>query len=234
MTVLSSLRSGLAMMALGFALSSCSSAPEPKAAHAPKREEAFWIGDQVAGSPRIVIDLTAQRARYYKGDKLVGVSPIASGREGHATPTGNFKITEKDVYHRSSIYGAYLDGAGNVVVEDVDVRTDPCPAGAHFVGAKMHYFMRVVGAVGMHEGYLPGYPASHGCIRLPTRMAATFYHATPYGTPVKVVGNGAYAKYEAPVQADTGSPEKTKKPKAKAPKRKSNKSNVAPGTTLYL
>lgn len=237
MTALTLLRSGFAMMALGFALSSCSSAPEPtdkgKTGQPHRRDDSFWIGDQVAGSPRIVIDLSAQRARYYKGGKLVGVSPIASGREGHATPTGSFKITEKDVYHRSSIYGAYVDGSGNVTVEDVDVRIDSRPEGSRFVGAKMHYFMRVVGAVGMHEGYLPGYPASHGCIRLPTKMASIFYHATPYGTPVQIVGNAANAPYEPPyVEASSSAKPQQAKPKAK--KSKPGKSGVAPGTTLYL
>jgi len=149
---------GLVLMTL--ALSSCRSTPESVESKPNDRGDAFWIGDQVAGSPKLVIDLTAQRIRYYKGGKLVGVSPISSGRESHSTVTGNFRITEKDLYHRSSLYGAYVDDAGNVVVEDVDVRKDPRPPGTRFVGAKMHYFMRVVGAIGMHEGYLPGYPAS--------------------------------------------------------------------------
>ena len=238
-------RSAFALLAASLLMSSCSSAPKEEAGQAgpPKRGDSFWIGDQVAGSPKLVIDLTAQRIRYYKGGKLVGVSPISSGRDGHATPTGNFKITQKDVYHRSSIYGAYVDSAGNVVVEDVDSRMDPCPAGARFVGAKMHYFMRVVGAVGMHEGFLPGYPASHGCIRLPTKMASIFYQATPHGTPVQVVGNAALAEYEAPVTTAPAATGKVKKPKSQTtedwmrPGRRSKtpkRGAVPPGTTLYL
>lgn len=239
------LRSALTLLAAGLVMSSCSSAPKEKSGQTgpPKRDESFWIGDQVAGSPKLVIDLSEQRLRYYKGGKLVGLSPISSGRDGHDTPTGNFKITQKDVYHRSSIYGAYVDAAGNVVVEDVDSRIDPCPAGARFVGAKMHYFMRVVGAVGMHEGYLPGYPASHGCIRLPTKMASIFYHATPHGTPVQVTGNAAYAKYEPPVPLAPATSETAKKPKSNASdggmrpgsrKKAPQRGTVPPGTTLYL
>jgi hypothetical protein len=60
----------------------------------------------------------------------------------------------------------------------------------------MRYFMRIVGGIGMHEGYLPGYPASHGCIRLPTKMAAIFFEHTPQGTPVEVIGAGSLAVTE--------------------------------------
>lgn len=226
---LSFLRCGLPLFALGLALSSCSSSPKMTVQEPTKgRDEAFWIGDQVSGSPRLVIDLTAQRIRYYKGDRLVGMSPISSGRESHSTVTGNFRIVEKDRYHRSSLYGSYVDDSGNVVMEDVDVRIDPRPPGTRYVGAKMHYFMRVTGAIGMHEGYLPGYPASHGCIRLPTNMAQAFYHATPHGTPVQIVGNAALAAYEPPVSQTPVATPKVKK--GKTPKRQA----VPPGTTLYL
>lgn len=157
---------------------------------------AWWAGDGVGGSPRIVIDLSQQRLRYFKGDKLVGVSPISSGREGNSTLNGKFRIIEKDENHRSSLYGSYVDDAGRIVVGDVDSRVDPRPPGTKFVGAGMRYFMRIVEGIGMHEGYLPGYPASHGCIRLPTRMAAIFYKNTPHGTPVEVIGDGLLAASE--------------------------------------
>jgi len=226
-------RLNCALLLVGSLLSSCSSQPTPPAAgSAPivKRDKAFWNGDQVAGSPRIVIDLSAQRIRYYKGGQLVGLSPISSGRESHSTVTGVFRITEKDRYHRSSLYGAYVDEADNVVMEDVDVRTDIRPPGTRFLGAKMHYFMRVTGAIGMHEGYLPGYPASHGCIRLPTHMAAAFYHATPNGTPVEIVGDASVAAYEPP-EATPSTPHQQAKKKSYKP---TKKRPVPPGTTLYL
>jgi lipoprotein-anchoring transpeptidase ErfK/SrfK len=50
----------------------------------------------------------------------------------------------------------------------------------------MPYFMRITGAVGMHAGYLPGVPDSHGCIRMPNEMARTFFENVSYGTPVRV------------------------------------------------
>jgi len=176
-------------------ISSCSTAPS-SASTQPVDNRSWWAGDGVEGKPRIVIDLTEQRLRYFKGDKLVGVSPISSGREGNATLNGKFRILDKDIDHRSSLYGCYADESGNMVVEDVDSRRDKRPPGTQFVGARMRYFMRIVGGIGMHEGYLPGYPASHGCIRLPTKMAAIFFEHTPHGTPVEVIGAGSLAATE--------------------------------------
>lgn len=184
----------LALSALTF-LSACSTDSTTSTAKIAD-SRAWWTGDGVEGSPRIVIDLSEQRLRYFKGDKLVGVSPISSGREGNSTLNGKFRIIEKDEDHRSSLYGSYVDEADRIVVGDVDSRVDPRPPGTKFVGASMRHFMRIVGGIGMHEGYLPGYPASHGCIRLPTRMAAIFYENTPHGTPVEVIGDGVLAASE--------------------------------------
>ncbi|MCX6838623.1 MAG: L,D-transpeptidase family protein [Verrucomicrobia bacterium] len=176
-------------------ISSCSTTPD-LASTQPIDHRSWWEGDGVMGKPRIVINLTEQRLHYFKGDQLVGVSPISSGRESNATLNGKFRILDKDIDHRSSLYGCYVDQSGNMVVEDVDSRRDPRAPGAKFVGARMRYFMRIVGGIGMHEGYLPGYPASHGCIRLPTKMAAIFFEHTPQGTPVEVIGAGSLAVTE--------------------------------------
>ena len=69
---------------------------------------------------------------------------------------------------------------------NIDVTKDKAPPGTRFEGSKMHHFMRFTGGIGMHEGFLPGYPASHGCVRMPAHMAATFYHNVSIGTPVTV------------------------------------------------
>ena len=148
----------------------------------------FWDGDGVQGSPSVVVNLPEQRAYFYKGDQLVGVSQISAGREGYNTPSGNYKIIQKDQNHASSLYGDYVDATGNVIKKDVDVTKDPKPPGAIFKGAPMPYFMRITGGVGMHQGYLPGYPASHGCIRIPGKMAVVFFNNVELGTPVQVVG----------------------------------------------
>ena len=153
-------------------------APEPKWS---------WSGDGVPGAPSIVIDLSDQTARFFKGGVEVGNAPVSTGREGYNTPSGNFSVIEKDADHISTLYGDYVDSSGNAVVKNIGVNQDKRPPGTHFQGAPMPHFLRVNGAVGMHAGYLPGYAASHGCIRLPHGAAEKFYENAPAGTPVKIV-----------------------------------------------
>lgn len=162
------------------------SGPRPKPTPAPKNDWT-WTGDGVLGEPSIVIDLGSQTATFYKGRQPVGLSPVSTGREGYGTPTGTFKVIQKNKNHVSNLYGDYVDGAGNVVKANVGVNRDRRPSGSVFRGAPMPYFMRIHGAVGMHAGYLPGYPASHGCIRLPRGAAQRYFENAPVGTPVRVV-----------------------------------------------
>ncbi len=149
-------------------------------------DHSYWAGDFVSGAPSIVINLRDQHAYFYKGKKLVGVSEVSTGKEGTNTPIGRFAVKEKDIDHASSLFGDYVGSNGVVVKANIAVRQDPQPPGTHYVGAPMPYFMRIVGGVGMHQGYLPGVPASHGCIRLPARMAAKFYQNSEVGTPVEI------------------------------------------------
>jgi lipoprotein-anchoring transpeptidase ErfK/SrfK len=147
----------------------------------------YWDGDHAAGPARIRLRLGEQKAYFYKGDQLVGVSIISTGREGFGTPSGTFKIQQKDRDHVSSRYGDYVDArTGEVVRKDIDRSKDPMPKGAKYDGARMPFFMRVSGGVGMHEGFLPGYPASHGCIRMPGFMAESFFRNVDVGTPVSI------------------------------------------------
>ena len=146
----------------------------------------YWDGDRIAGRPSIKIDLENQRAYFYKNGMLVGISQLSTGREGLKTPTGTFSIIQKDINHVSTKYGDFVDDAGNVVKPNVAV-SDPKPPGTHFKGAPMPFFMRIVDGVGMHAGYLPGYPASHGCIRMPEFMAQAFFKSVSTGTPVSIV-----------------------------------------------
>jgi lipoprotein-anchoring transpeptidase ErfK/SrfK len=159
---------------------------QPVSSAAPRDTVSYWDGDGVPGKPSIKISLGEQRAYFYKGGQLVGISQLSTGREGMGTTTGSFKIIQKDKDHVSSQYGDYVDAADNVVVANVDVGKDPKPPGTHFKGAPMPYFMRIVGGTGMHAGYLPGYPASHGCIRMPEFMAENFFRSVSVGTPVTV------------------------------------------------
>lgn len=151
-------------------------------------KNSYWDGDGISGSPSMVIDLSEQNVSFYKGTKLVGISAISSGREGFGTPTGSYKILQKELNHVSNLYGDYVDAAGTVVVKNVDCKKDPMPPGTSFRGAPMPYFMRLTSSgVGMHQGFLPGVPDSHGCIRMPEKMAKIYFSNASLGTPVRVV-----------------------------------------------
>ena len=121
-------------------------------------------------------------------------SPISTGRYGHLTRKGSFKILEKERTHYSSMYGKIVDGSGNTIVADADADMR-VPPGGKFIPAPMHYFMRFTGADGMHAGYLPGYPASHGCVRMPEQYAIAFFNSVSVGTPVTVFGRTPTGRY---------------------------------------
>jgi lipoprotein-anchoring transpeptidase ErfK/SrfK len=145
------------------------------------------VSAQTESPYRVEIDLSQQTAYLIRGRRVVMQSPISSGRYGHLTATGSYKVIEKELNHHSSIYGKIVDANGRTVVEDADVDMK-VPSGGRFIPAPMRYFMRFHGADGMHAGYLPGYPASHGCVRMPEQLAIAFYQAVDVGTPVTVFG----------------------------------------------
>lgn len=147
----------------------------------------FSLALTCRGAVSIEIDLQDQRAYLLRDHYVVMETPICSGRFGFHTPVGRFKIIEKDLNHHSSIYGKIVDQRGRTLVADADVDM-PLPAGGEFVPAPMHYFMRFSGSNGLHSGYLPGYPASHGCVRLPKAKAIALFKRVDVGTPVTVLG----------------------------------------------
>jgi lipoprotein-anchoring transpeptidase ErfK/SrfK len=135
------------------------------------------------------VSISKQRAYLMMGDEVVIDSPISSGKRARPTPQGSFHVLEKDKDHRSNIYGDFKDAYGRTVRAGVSSRIDAAPSGTHFVGAPMTWFMRITEeGVGMHVGILPGYAASHGCIRMPSAAAEMFYSHVKVGTPV-VVGD---------------------------------------------
>ena len=132
---------------------------------------------------RIVIKLSAQKVYLLVGDEVAVESPISSGRKPGMTPKGQFHIMEKDLNHRSNRYGDLVDGSGRVIKKNVIAGE----GGGMFRGASMRWFLRLnEEGVGMHAGFLPGYPASHGCIRLPRGVAERLFSSVPQGTPVVV------------------------------------------------
>jgi lipoprotein-anchoring transpeptidase ErfK/SrfK len=160
----------------------------------------FCAAISLRAETSVEIDLGQQRAYLLRDGRPVLASPISSGRYGHLTSTGSFKIIETERTHYSSMYGKIVDAHGNTVVADADADMS-VPSGGKFIPAPMHYFMRFQGADGMHAGYLPGYPASHGCVRMPEQYAIAFFNAVSVGTPVTVVGRTPTGRYLGQAQS---------------------------------
>ncbi len=112
---------------------------------------------EAKASSAIIINLAAQQLYLYQDTKVVFVTKLCTGRKRLPTPRGHYQVTEKDVSHTSSIYHV-----------------------------SMPYFMRLDGeAFGIHYGYNPGHPASHGCIRVGSMAdAKLLFRMTPRGTSV--------------------------------------------------
>jgi L,D-transpeptidase catalytic domain len=136
----------------------------------------------------VIINLAEQTAYLLEDGRVAFISPIASGREGRETPTGSFKLISKDLNHESRSYGLVSDSHGRTINPNATPGSH-VPPGCHYIPAPMPYFMEFSSCVGMHAGYLPGYPASHGCVRMPRDLAAEFFARVRIGTPVKVVGS---------------------------------------------
>jgi lipoprotein-anchoring transpeptidase ErfK/SrfK len=133
------------------------------------------------------ISLSKQRAWLMVGEQVYIDTPVSTGKKAGMTPTGTFSISEKDPDHRSSIYGEFVDGKGRVVRSGVSLKVDSAPSGTRYRGAPMWWFMRLTNyGVGMHVGILPGYPASHGCVRLPADIAKLIYDKVRIGTRVVI------------------------------------------------
>ena len=188
-----------ALLATTLALSASSQirpglTPQPlrKASELIRKQERLKINQSVLkdltpDNARIVVSIPKQRAYLMVGEKLAADGPISSGKRGHSSPTGHMHVLEKDPNHHSSLYGDFVDSYGRVVRAGVSARIDAAPSGTHFAGATMKWFLRLTeDGVGMHIGILPGYPASHGCIRESAEGAKLFYDRVKVGTPVDV------------------------------------------------
>jgi hypothetical protein len=130
------------------------------------RPGGFLWAPQVApfGPVTIIVSLKAQRAYAYRNGVPIGVSSVSTGKAGHETPTGIFVILQKEIDHKSSLY-------------------DDAP---------MPYMQRLTwDGIALHAGNLPGYPASHGCIRLPAAFAKLLFRITKLGLTVVVTDDPA-------------------------------------------
>ena len=169
-------------------ISSCEEYPTPyQPGLYPRAAPAgFWNDEGASGKPRIIVHIGEQKAYFYKGKTLVGETTVSTGKPGFGTPPGHYTVLSKSADHVSSLFGDYVDSSGHVVRSNVDSRKDRQPKGTHFDGARMPYAMFFRGGYAMHQGYVPPFAASHGCIRLPGRMAALFFEHASVGTPVTV------------------------------------------------
>jgi hypothetical protein len=146
-----------------------------------------WRPDPNQAITRVEVRIGEQKVYVYQGDDVAAESPITTGKPGHETPPGHYTILVKDIDHKSNLYGVFLDAHGYVLSGDAKAGDTP-PAGSVYDAADMPYYMRIRDdGVGMHAGYLPGYPASHGCIRLPHAFAELLFSNVSVGTPVDVV-----------------------------------------------
>ena len=134
------------------------------AKQAEKLKPGEWVWEEriaPAGPILVYVDLERQRATVYRNGVRIGVATVSSGKDGYETPMGVFTILEKDEDHRSRTYD----------------------------NAPMPYNLRLSWkGVALHAGNLPGYPASHGCVRLPMAFAKKLFAAMPMGGTVVIAG----------------------------------------------
>ncbi|MFL9840394.1 L,D-transpeptidase family protein [Sphingomonas sp. ST-64] len=126
-----------------------------------------WLEDAAyqraggASGVTILVSLPGQVAYVYRDGILIAASTVSTGKKGKGTPAGEFTILQKRVHHRSNLYS----------------------------NAPMPFMQRLTwDGIALHAGSLPGYPASHGCIRFPREFAKRLYEITELGTAVSVVG----------------------------------------------
>lgn len=147
----------------------------------------YWDDDGSTGPTWVLVDLKNQVAKFHRGNHVIGIAAISSGTEGRLTPAGNYKILEMKREHHSTSYGHVEDASGKIVNDDATPRSS-VPPGGRYVPAPMPFWMRLTwDGVGMHQGYLPGYPASHGCIRMDRNIVPKFFEHAYVGMPVTVV-----------------------------------------------
>lgn len=178
---------------LALVSTSCGTVGSAPATRGSQRRLYEWHDDGGAGKVSIRISLPDQIAEIERGDRPIGWCYVATGKEGHGTRAGSYRIMEKIVDKHSNRYGWIEDEFGNVIDEDASPG-DRVPEGAVYVPAPMPYWMRITSyGIGMHGGYIPepGKPASHGCIRMPKQFVPVLYDSVEVGTQVTISNESA-------------------------------------------
>lgn len=159
-------------------------APTPSSTVRLEAGEYLWMPELAPAGPVVlVISLPEQLLHVYRNGVRIGVSTVSTGKAGHETPTGVFTILQKRKEHYSNLYN----------------------------NAPMPYMQRLTwGGIALHAGNLPGYPASHGCVRLPFEFSKKLYAVTANDMTVVVANEGSHAPavsypgWFAPVHPGTG------------------------------
>jgi hypothetical protein len=199
---------GLVGVALALLAASCVPAGTSRQPVKAERVMYVWHDDGGPGRISVRISLSDQIAEFERGGREIGWCYVATGKEGHGTASGNYKIMEKIEDKYSNRYGWIEDEFGNVTDGDAKP-TDRVPKGMVYVPAPMPFWMRLTSyGIGMHGGLIPepGKPASHGCIRMPKEFAPILYEAVDIGTPVTITQAGR--KYGRPTQVEPSQPER--------------------------
>lgn len=162
-TLLGAATLGLAAPALAEEGPGTIAVAQAAAALAPNRfvwaDPSVAQADPIAQPVTVVVSLPMQRAYVYRGDTMIAAATVSTGKDGKDTPVGVFPILQKREMHRSNLYNA----------------------------APMPFMQRLTwDGVALHAGNNPGFPDSHGCIRLPAAFAKKLFSITSVGTNVIV------------------------------------------------
>lgn len=142
-----------------FAQNLPNNSPMHAVAAALRPGQFLWSAGDAAARPELVVSLALQRVYVYRAGVVVGVASVSTGRPGKTTPVGEFSVLQKARWHRSNLYS----------------------------NAPMPFMQRLTwDGIALHAGHNPGYPASHGCIRLPPAFARALFAIVPIGARVTI------------------------------------------------
>ncbi len=145
------------------------------------------LQQMTVANSKIVVCIPQQRARLYVNGKVAYDWPVSTGTYGHETPTGVFRILDRETKHYSNRYGKYVNSSGKTVRSNADAAKG-IPAGLTFSPSSMPHWNRLTwDGVGIHGGrVVPGKRLSHGCIRTPYDVARKLFRYTRKDLPVYV------------------------------------------------
>lgn len=157
----------------------------------PKTMET-WCNDALlaqltAANSKIIVCLPQQRCRVYVNGKVAYDWPVSTGTDGHETPTGVFRVLQKEPDHKSNRYGKFVSN-GKTLNGNADISQGNQPEGSEFIAASMPYWNRLTwDGVGIHAGkVVAGKRLSHGCIRTPNHVAKKFYDHSVMNMPAYI------------------------------------------------